>query len=198
VTDNQQHAGRGWRDRAACRDVHVDPELFYPAAASGTAYDAQVASAKAVCARCPVIAECLAEALLRIPHGIAGGMTEHERRQLRRDHTTRTAGTGAATVVDEVLADGPPPGMTARERAGVGRTLLAAGRSTRHVAGAFGVCTRTVERQASTGPSSTATSSTSSSDSPAEGSRGGNRAPLLISHTHNTRPGNRTQEGLRS
>ena len=109
MTDNQQHAGRGWRDRAACRDVHVDPELFYPAAASGTAYDAQVASAKAVCARCPVIAECLAEAL-RIPHGSAGGMTEHERRQLRRDHTTRTAGTGAATVVDEVLADGPPPG----------------------------------------------------------------------------------------
>ena len=88
--------------------------------------------------------------------------------------------------------------MTARERAGVGRTLLAAGRSTRHVAGALGVCTRTVERQASTGPSSTATSSTSSSDSPAEGSRGGNRAPLLISHTHNPRPGNRTQEGLRS
>jgi WhiB family transcriptional regulator, redox-sensing transcriptional regulator len=108
VTDTQ-YAGRGWRDRAACRDVDVDAELFFPTAEAGPARDAQVAAAKAVCARCPVRAECLTEALLRIPHGIAGGLTEHERRRLRRDHPR----TGAAVrVVDEVLADGPPPGMT--------------------------------------------------------------------------------------
>jgi hypothetical protein len=77
-------AGRAWRDRAACRDV--DPERFFPAAEDGPGLRAQVAAAKAICARCPVRAECLAEALARIPFGIAGGLTEHERRQLRRTH----------------------------------------------------------------------------------------------------------------
>ena len=129
MTDNARRAQKRWRERAACRDVQ--PETFFPAAEAGPVRDAQVAAAKAVCARCPVRAECLTEALLRIPHGIAGGLTEHERRRLRRDHPR----TGAAVrVVDEVLADGPPPGMTAQERAGVGRMLLAGGRSPRQVA----------------------------------------------------------------
>ena len=67
--------------------------LFFPAAESGPARDAQVAAAKAVCARCPVRAECLAEALARIPYGIAGGLTEHERRRLRTHapHAARAA-----------------------------------------------------------------------------------------------------------
>ncbi len=73
---------RRWRDRAACR--RVDPELFFPAAESGRAHDAQVAAAKAVCAWCPVVDPCLDDALARIPDGIAGGRTAHERRQLRR------------------------------------------------------------------------------------------------------------------
>lgn len=73
---------RDWRSRAACLDV--DPELFFPVATDGPVYDAQVTAAKAVCARCPVVAECLAEALARIPDGIAGGLTEVERRALRR------------------------------------------------------------------------------------------------------------------
>ncbi len=72
---------RDWRTRAACLDV--DPELFFPAAEVGPVHDAQVAAAKSVCARCPVRAECLAEALDRIPYGIAGGLTEDERRALR-------------------------------------------------------------------------------------------------------------------
>ena len=67
--------------------------------------------------------------------------------------------------------------MTPRERAGTARTLLAAGQFTRQVAAGCGVCTRTVARWASTGPSSTGTSSTSSGDGTAEGSHGGNRAP---------------------
>ena len=149
-TDDRPRPGRGWRDRAACRDVDVDADLFFPAAESGPAHDAQVAAAKAVCARCPVRAECLTEAA-RIPYGIAGGLTEHERRRLRRSSPR----TGAAARVEQVLADGPPPGMTARERAGVGRMLLAAGRSTRQVAGDCGVCPRTVERWATTSPTST-------------------------------------------
>lgn len=72
-----------WRAFAACRDV--DPELFYPAAESGPIYDAQVAAAKAVCAGCPVREACAAFALVALPYGIAGGMTERERRGLRVD-----------------------------------------------------------------------------------------------------------------
>jgi WhiB family redox-sensing transcriptional regulator len=109
---------REWRGRAACRNE--PPELFFPTAESGPGYRAQVAEAKAVCRRCPVRADCLAEALARIPYGIAGGLTEHERRRLRT---------------------GTPTTTTARER-----------------------------------------------------SRGGNRAPLRISHPHNPLAGTRAAE----
>ena len=178
-TDDQPRPGRGWRDRAACRDVDVDADLFFPAAESGPAHDAQVAAAKAVCARCPVRAECL---------------TEHERRRLRRSSPR----TGAAARVEQVPADGPPPGMTARERAGVGRMLLAAGRSTRQVAGDCGVCPRTAERWATTSPSSTGPTSTSGmSGGAGEGSRGGHRAPLRISTAQHAQAGTRAPEGHR-
>ena len=79
---------REWRERAACRNE--PPELFFPTAESGLAYRAQVAEAKAVCGRCPVRADCLAEALARIPYGIAGGLTEHERQRLRTGTRTST------------------------------------------------------------------------------------------------------------
>ena len=78
---------REWRTRAACRSV--DPEVFFPTAEVGPMYDAQVAVAKAVCTRCPVRVECLNEALVRIPEGIAGGLTPEERRRLRRAEVER-------------------------------------------------------------------------------------------------------------
>lgn len=81
VHHEEEAAMSTWRHRAACRDT--DPELFHPVATTGPDYEAQVAAAKAVCGRCPVTADCLAEALDRIPHGIAGGLTEHERHALR-------------------------------------------------------------------------------------------------------------------
>ena len=139
MTSNQ----RGWRERAACRDA--DPETFFPTAESGPEHDRQVATAKAVCARCPVRTECLDEALARIPYGIAGGLTEHERRTLRRP--TATVSRAAA---EDVLREGPRPGVTgqeaARERAQAGRDLLARGRSARQIAQSCGVSTRTVQR----------------------------------------------------
>ena len=67
-----------WRHRAACRSV--DPEVFFPVPVEGLAYRTRVAVAKAVCGGCPVRAECLTWALAHQPDGIAGGMTEHERR----------------------------------------------------------------------------------------------------------------------
>lgn len=46
---------------------------------------AEQQGAKAVCQRCPVIAECLADALdNRVEFGVWGGMTERERRALLR------------------------------------------------------------------------------------------------------------------
>jgi hypothetical protein len=208
---DQRPAGRGWRDRAACRDT--DPELFYPAAESGPTRHAQVAAAKAVCARCPVRTECLTEALARIPYGIAGGLTEHERRRLRQtDHApTAQARTGSDTAAageaGEVWVDGPRPGWTTAQRAGTGRALLAAGRPARQVARACGVSTRTAERWAATSTSTSTTASRSSSTTAAgtatgsagvgEGSRGGHRAPLGPP-TPAPRQGHEQQKGHRA
>jgi DNA-directed RNA polymerase specialized sigma24 family protein len=87
--ENDQSAVANWRARAACRDV--DPELFFPEPSNEPLVKAQVAAAKAVCRSCPVRERCLADALERLPHGIAGGLTEQERRRLR---TARGMGTG--------------------------------------------------------------------------------------------------------
>ena len=88
---------RDWRSGAAC--LGVDPELFFPTAEAGPVHDVQVRAAKQVCAGCPVVAACLAEALARIPDGIAGGLTPDERRALRRrDHHQITAARRALTA----------------------------------------------------------------------------------------------------
>ena len=85
-----------FRHWAACRSV--DPEVFFPAAAQGAEFEAQVSVAKAVCAGCPVWERCLSWALSALPDGIAGGMTEDERRteRARAARVTRTE-TGMST-----------------------------------------------------------------------------------------------------
>jgi WhiB family transcriptional regulator, redox-sensing transcriptional regulator len=71
-----------WRDRAACRDA--DPELFFPVSSIGPGAR-QIAEAKAVCAGCPVRDRCLDYALANgLDHGVFGGTTDEERRQLIR------------------------------------------------------------------------------------------------------------------
>lgn len=167
-----------WRDQAACRGV--DPDVFFPAAESGTAvYAAHVAVAKTVCARCPVRAECLDEALTRIPYGIAGGLTPDERRGL--------PGRPAPAICPELapLDDRLRPGARRAEVAAAGRDLLAAGRARREVADRCGVTERTVARWAR------------SIAQPAHaqaggGEPGGSRTPLLISQT-NPQAGTRTE-----
>jgi WhiB family redox-sensing transcriptional regulator len=67
----------GWQGWAAC--TGADPDLFFPDRGE-LALDA-----KAVCATCPVIEECLAHALTHHEdHGVWGGTTPTERRRLRR------------------------------------------------------------------------------------------------------------------
>lgn len=71
-----------WRHRANC--LAHDPELFFAVGTSGPAL-LQVAEAKAVCATCPVAAECLTWAMDNGQDaGVWGGLDEDERRELKR------------------------------------------------------------------------------------------------------------------
>jgi WhiB family redox-sensing transcriptional regulator len=75
-----------WQEYAACRGE--DPELFFPIGTSGPAL-LQLQLAKAVCGRCAVQSLCLQWALLaQIDDGVWGGLSEDERRTLKR-RTTR-------------------------------------------------------------------------------------------------------------
>jgi WhiB family redox-sensing transcriptional regulator len=80
-------AERSWLDDAACRGM--DAELFFPGRGEPSA------AAKAVCRPCPVRFDCLSYALNNgEKHGIWGGLSERERRRLRRRipvHTARSA-----------------------------------------------------------------------------------------------------------
>lgn len=67
-----------WRDQAACRWSDAN---FFP----GRGETLATREAKAVCAGCPVQAECLEWALTNCEHhGIWGGKAERERRIMRR------------------------------------------------------------------------------------------------------------------
>jgi WhiB family redox-sensing transcriptional regulator len=62
---------------AACQSA--DPELFFPVSAGHSA--AEIARAKAICARCSIRQQCLEYALeSQQPDGIWGGASEQERR----------------------------------------------------------------------------------------------------------------------
>lgn len=76
-----------WRHHAACRDEH--PELFFPVGTSGPALQI-ITEAKTVCRRCPVRTDCLSWALdSGQDHGVWGGMSEDERRALKRRNQRR-------------------------------------------------------------------------------------------------------------
>jgi len=76
-----------WRHKAACLDE--DPELFFPVGTTGPALE-QTERAKAVCARCVVLSDCLEWALdSNQDAGVWGGTSEDERRTLRRSRQRR-------------------------------------------------------------------------------------------------------------
>src|SRR6187200_3083796 len=71
-----------WRHKAACLDE--DPELFFPIGNTGPAL-LQIEEAKQVCRRCEVRDACLQWALeAGQDHGVWGGLSEDERRALKR------------------------------------------------------------------------------------------------------------------
>jgi WhiB family redox-sensing transcriptional regulator len=68
---------RLWHEAARCRGV--DPDLFFPTRGE------VVEPARALCRQCPVRAQCLATAIANgEKFGTWGGLTELERRPLRR------------------------------------------------------------------------------------------------------------------
>ncbi len=69
-----------WYELAACRGI--DPELFFAAKGDTNA----IRRARAVCARCPVAAACVEEAVLSEPGwGVWGGTTVRDRQRIRRE-----------------------------------------------------------------------------------------------------------------
>ena len=166
-----------FRHRAACRSV--DPEVFFPVPVEGLAYRTRVAVAKAVCGGCAVRAECLAWALAHQPDGIAGGMTEHERRAEARRRRGRAPVRRVAV----------PACATPSEVSAAGRAALAEGTSVHEVVDVFGVSERTALRWArSVRPgSTTSTSNSTSGEGP-----GCNQALHQISQ-HGTQAGTRAE-----
>ena len=71
-----------WQYDGACRGV--DPETFFsPDAERGPRRRARESAAKALCAVCPVVQECLNHALtVREPYGVWGGLNINERDNL--------------------------------------------------------------------------------------------------------------------
>ena len=65
-----------WLPRAACRGI--DPDVFHPSRGEDER------PAKTICAKCPVVAECLEYALdSGEKFGVWGGYSERQRRQMR-------------------------------------------------------------------------------------------------------------------
>ena len=147
--------GRDWRVRAACRSE--DPELFFPVGDWGPVVVAQLAEAKAVCARCPVVAECLSFALLAVPEGVAGGLTGQERRAVRRqrDRASRSSAAGVRgrlpagvdpRVVAQLMAGARVSGAARGELAQAAVGLHEAGHRAGWIAARLGVDARLVYR----------------------------------------------------
>lgn len=78
-------ADKHWQEQANC--LGVDPDLFFPERGASTK------EAKGVCAGCEVRLDCLEYALSNgEKFGIWGGLSERERRRLRRQRAMARRG----------------------------------------------------------------------------------------------------------
>lgn len=71
-----------WRDDALCRETDPDDVVWFPARGESGR------TAKRICGLCTVRAECLADALtypVSEDSGVRGGLSERERKKLRRE-----------------------------------------------------------------------------------------------------------------
>jgi WhiB family redox-sensing transcriptional regulator len=88
VATDATRRGRGaaqpWIGATVSACLDEDPELFFPIGNTGPAI-LQIEEAKQVCRRCDVREQCLAWALeAGQDHGVWGGLSEDERRALKR------------------------------------------------------------------------------------------------------------------
>ena len=82
-------AERSWQRQANC--MGVDPDLFFPERGASTR------EAKEVCRGCVVREECLEYSIVNVEKfGIWGGLSERERRRIRRRRTGDRRGGGVA------------------------------------------------------------------------------------------------------
>lgn len=75
-----------WQVFAAC--IGTPPEDWFPVGSGGPA-KVQAEEQKRVCGRCPVLPDCREWALTDLEFGIAGGMTEDERKSEKRRRARR-------------------------------------------------------------------------------------------------------------
>ncbi len=89
ATQRPPNGERRWQEQANC--LGVDPDLFFPERGASTR------EAKAVCRSCEVQGDCLEYALAHgEKFGIWGGLSERERRRVRRARALeRSAAIGA-------------------------------------------------------------------------------------------------------
>ena len=109
LTSNELQA-RVTSPKARCAVSSADPDDWFPIVAEPVSARRQAARAIALCAACPVRAECL-ELALRLwssagRHGIWGGTVEAERRALREEWL-------AGASVGQLLERGPGLGLPA-------------------------------------------------------------------------------------
>jgi WhiB family redox-sensing transcriptional regulator len=72
-----------WRQSAACRGMNA--EMFHPFSER----DFRLGESRAVCAGCPVRDECGEYGIAHEEFGVYGGLSENERRKIRRERQIR-------------------------------------------------------------------------------------------------------------
>lgn len=71
-----------WQFEGACRNYPAEM-FFHPEGERGPSRRKRIVEAKAICASCPVLAQCREHALaVQEPYGIWGGLSEDERAEL--------------------------------------------------------------------------------------------------------------------
>lgn len=91
-----------WADDALC--ARIDPDLWYPEQGGNSKRPVKL------CRTCPVMAECLADALVRREQdGVWGGMTETDRKRAWRTPASRDAALTEALAHVEALSTQEDP-----------------------------------------------------------------------------------------
>ena len=98
--------------QAQCADSGLDPDQWYPVSIEPARARHEAAAAIAVCARCPVRAQCL-ELLLRHwdtgQHGVWGGLVATDRAHLRRPRPAGHRGRRRTAVSAMIVRPPFPP-----------------------------------------------------------------------------------------